>query len=125
MTRPREAVWEVLRHADEHLTAEQIAERAERLSPGVNLASVYRALALLADLDLVRESQLRDGEGARWEVAHPDEHFHLVCERCGEVTHHGGRLVDDIRRHLSTSHGFRAAAVELVVTGRCSDCADV
>lgn len=122
LTRPRRVVWQVLRRAGGHLTAEEIADRADATSPGVNLASVYRSLALLADLDLVRESRVGDGEAARWEIAHPDEHFHLVCEDCGEITHHAGDLVERVRDHLSDSHGFAVESVELVVTGRCRDC---
>ena len=55
-------------------------------------------------------------------LAHPDEHFHLVCDRCGDITHHRGTLVEEIAEHLLTGHGFRADSVELVVTGRCTRC---
>jgi Fur family transcriptional regulator, ferric uptake regulator len=123
LTRPREVVWEVLRRADGHLTAEQIADRAEQAAPGVNLASVYRALALLSDLDLVRESRLGEGDAAVWEMAHPDEHFHLVCGSCGDVSHHAGDLVEQVRTHLGGEHGFAVDSIELVVTGRCDSCA--
>lgn len=123
LTRPRMAVWQVLREASGHLTAEQVAAAVEKRSPGVNLASIYRSLALLADLDLVRESRVGEGDAARWEVAHPDEHFHLVCENCGEVTHHAGDLVDQVRAHLSAEHGFEARSVELIVSGLCARCA--
>lgn len=122
LTRPRQVVWQVLTAARDHLTAEQIAERAGTMSAGVNLASVYRSLTLLAELDLVRESRLGEGEAAHWEVAHPDEHFHLVCEDCGDVTHHAGDLVEQVRAHLDHGHGFEVETVELVVTGRCSRC---
>jgi Fur family ferric uptake transcriptional regulator len=124
LTRPRQVVWDVLRDAGGHLTAEEIADRVERQSAGVNLASVYRSLALLADLDLVRESRLGEGGAARWELAHPDEHFHLVCQRCGEVSHHVGDLVGRVREHLDAGHGFEVSSVELVVSGRCARCAD-
>lgn len=123
LTRPRQLVWEVLRDAGGHLTAEEIADRVEEVSPGVNLASVYRSLSLLSELDLVREARLGEGGAARWELAHPDEHFHLVCERCGEVSHHAGDLVEQVRAHLAAEHGFVARSVDLVVSGRCGECA--
>jgi Fur family transcriptional regulator, ferric uptake regulator len=122
-TRPRQVVWDVVRRAEAHLTAEEIAERAGRLAPGVNLASVYRSLALLADLELVRETRLGERDAARWELAHADEHFHLVCDDCGGVTHHAGDLVEQVRTHLAEEHGFEVDSVELVVSGRCAACA--
>lgn len=121
VTPQRRLVWGVLNEARRHLTAEEIADRIEIAQGGANLASVYRALALLSDLDLVRESRLGEG-GARWEIAHPDEHFHLVCDLCSDVTHHEGSLVEMVADHLRADHGFEPLSVELVVTGRCARC---
>jgi len=122
VTQPRQAVWRVLVDADGHLTVEEIAARVQRRDPGVNLASVYRSLALFEELELVRESRLAGEEASRWELAHPDEHFHLICERCGGVDHHAGDLVASIVEHLRTGHGFEAHQVELSVVGRCAAC---
>jgi Fur family ferric uptake transcriptional regulator len=123
VTRPRQAVWRALTDADDHLTVEEIAARVAEGNPGVNLASVYRSLALFAHLDLVRESRLGDEDVTRWELAHPDEHFHLVCEVCGRVDHHVGDLVTRIVEHLRSGHGFDARSVDLSVVGRCASCA--
>lgn len=121
VTPQRRLVWDVLHEARGHLTAEGIADRIAERRGEVNLASVYRALALLSDLDLVRESRLGES-GAHWEIAHPDEHFHLVCDGCGEVTHHAGTLVEMVADHLKEGHDFEPHTVELVVTGRCASC---
>jgi Fur family transcriptional regulator, ferric uptake regulator len=123
-THPRRAVWNALQAAAEapHLTAEEVAERVHRTRPEVNLASVYRTLALLRELGLVRESRLADGHPARWELAHPDEHFHVVCDRCGRVDHHVGSLVAEIVDHLRSSHHFVPERVDLVVHGHCVNC---
>lgn len=122
-TAPRRLVWEAIRSADGHLTVEQIARMVHRQDPSINLSSVYRALALFTELDLVRESNLGTDGGSRWEAAHPDDQFHLVCVVCGEVQHHTGDLVDEIRTHLQGDHRFAADRVELVVTGLCESCA--
>lgn len=122
-TRPRRAVWKALVDADDHLTAEELSARVEDVEPGVNLASVYRSLALFEELDLVRESRLGDEDAGRWELAHPDEHFHVVCQRCRAVEHHVGSLVEPIEEHLADGHGFEVETVDLTVTGRCADCA--
>lgn len=122
VTRPRRAVWRALVDAGRHLTAEELAERVQEREPGVNLASVYRSLALFDELDLVRESRLGDDDAGRWELAHPDEHFHLVCDVCGDIEHHVGTLVEQVRAHLHEGHGFEARNVELIVSGRCREC---
>lgn len=121
MTPQRQLVWEALRNAQHHLTAEQIHEAVSRTVPEFNLASVYRTLGLLAELGLAKEVQLGDSAG-HWEVAHPDDQFHLVCRRCHSVIHHPGDLVERIRTHLGTDHDFLAEDVDLVVHGVCADC---
>ena len=123
LTSPRWLVWSVLRSATGHLTAEEIARQVNAADPTVNISSVYRSLTLFEDLDLIRESHLGIDDAARWEIAHPDDHFHLVCRLCGRVDHHAGELVDQIRSHLGDHHDFTADGVDLVVTGICSDCA--
>lgn len=122
LTSPRWLVWSVLRSAGGHLTAEEIARLVNEADPTINISSVYRALTLFEDLDLVRESHLGIDDSARWEIAHPDDHFHMVCRLCGSVGHHEGELVDQIRSHLSDHHAFAADNVDLVVTGVCENC---
>ena len=122
VTRPRRAVWETLCAAEDHLTVEQVCARIRDAGHEVDTASVYRTLDLLEELGLARSSRLGDTEASRWEVAHPDEHFHLVCTSCGRVDHHIGSLVAQVRDHLDAGHGFAVDEVELTVTGRCSDC---
>ncbi len=123
VTGPRQAVWQALAESDSHLTADELARRVAAIDPSVNLASVYRSLTLFEELDLVRQSRLGGESAGRWELAHPDEHFHLVCRLCGDVDHHLGTLVQQVKDHLSGGHGFVVEEVELIVSGRCASCA--
>jgi Fur family ferric uptake transcriptional regulator len=123
LTSPRWLVWSALRSADGHLTAEAVTERVNDADPTINRSSVYRSLTLFEELHLVRRSHLGIDESARWEIAHPDDKFHLVCRSCGSVRHHAGELVGQIRSHLARNHRFVAESIDLVVTGKCADCA--
>lgn len=122
VTGPRRVVWDVLCSARRHLTAEEVAERARATDSAINRSSVYRSLGLFSELGIARESTLGPGSASHWEVAHPDDQFHLRCTVCGRVQHHTGDLVSEISGHLSTQHDFEAQHIELVVAGRCSDC---
>lgn len=122
LTGPRLAVWDAVAAGQSHLTADEIARRVRTSDPSVNLSSVYRSLALFAELGLVRESHLGADEAVHWELAHPDEQFHLKCTSCGRVEHHTGDLVARIESHLADSHGFHADRIELLVSGTCGGC---
>ena len=123
LTSPRWLAWSVLRAAHGHLTAEEVTDRVNEADPTINRSSIYRSLTLFEELDLVRRSYLGIDESARWEIAHPDDEFHLVCRSCGSVEHHAGELVGRIRSHLGEHHDFAADGIDLVVTGKCPDCA--
>ncbi len=125
VTVPRTRVWEALSASDGHLTVDQLSAAVHAADPSVNLASVYRALALFSELGLVRESRLGPTSASRWELAHSDHHFHVVCGQCGRVEHHGGSAVASIVTHLQRSHRFTVESVDLTVHGRCSDCRDL
>lgn len=125
VTSARKAVWTVLHATPHHLTAEQIHDRVRELEPDVNLASVYRTLALLAELDLAHEVAIGDGAG-RWELAHADEQVHLVCRGCGSIEHHpaDGLALEQLFGHLAGNHEFVPDGVDMIVHGRCGTCAD-
>ena len=123
LTPQRQLVWDALRRATAHLTAEEIHEEVSKTVPDFNVASVYRTLTLLEELQLARSVHIGDGKG-HWEIAHPDDEFHLVCRICGSVIHHHpSDIVQQVREHLSADHGFISERVDLVVHGFCADCA--
>lgn len=120
VTRARRVVWDALGTDAGHLNAQQIAERVAGIDPTVNLSSVYRALGLFAELNLVRESRL--GDAVSWERAHGDTFIHLVCDRCGAVQHHDSQLVAALRRQIDRTSAFAPATVDVRVSGRCGHC---
>ncbi|MGH8884127.1 MAG: Fur family transcriptional regulator [Egibacteraceae bacterium] len=123
LTPQRQLVWDALRRATAHLTAEEIHGEVSKTVPDFNVASVYRTLTLLEELGLAKSVHIGDGKG-HWEVTHPDDEFHLVCRICGKVIHHHpSDLVQRTREHLLTDHGFVSERVDLVVHGACADCA--
>lgn len=122
VTEPRLRVYELLRGGAGHLTADEIADALADDEDPVILSSVYRALAVLEELDLVRSTRLGEGDVSHWELSHPDEHFHVVCNTCGDVDHHRGSLVAVIEEHLSDGHGFAPEEITVLVRGTCASC---
>lgn len=123
VTQPRQLVWEVLSAGDGHLSAAEVAHLVRARDAGVNQSSVYRALALFAELDLVRESRSGDDSASTWEVRHPDGVIHLLCDACGVVLHHRTNRVEQLRKDLAGDGTFAPATIDVRVTGRCATCA--
>jgi Fur family ferric uptake transcriptional regulator len=124
-TRQREAVIRVLAGAGAgHLSAEEIAHAA-RATDGLGLATVYRTLAVLEQVGLVKSIDLGEGR-ARYEISDSPEHYHhhLVCTVCGRVEEVEHDLLQQIEEHVRARHGFTVRDHSLKLYGVCRACKD-
>ena len=119
----RLAVVEVLASTDEHLSAEQIGERAEQLRPGIHRATVYRALDALGEFGLVTHVHLgRAGTTYHLAGELAPRHLHLRCSDCGTVLDVAGDILDPVRRKLQRELDFHLAPEQVALVGLCKDC---
>ena len=116
-------MWRVLAESGAHLSAEMIWERTKGVLPGMELSTVYRALDALREADLVVESRLSEGP-ALYE-ARASAHPHLVCERCGKISHleaspEGNRGL--LAALAAGSKSFEVRELHVVARGICAEC---
>ena len=123
VTPARLAVVEVLANTEEHLSAEQIGERAEQLRPGIHRATVYRALDALGEFGLVTHVHLGRA-GTTYHLAGDlaPRHLHLRCSECGKVLDVAGDILDPARRKVLRELGFHLAPEQVALVGLCADC---
>jgi Fur family ferric uptake transcriptional regulator len=121
LTPQRTLIWEVVRGAGRHMTAEEIAAQVQTQLPDVNLSTVYRTLELLVSLDLVSETRLGSTR-TYFEVAPEPVHHHFVCESCGSVGHFSDELLDDLYASLRADQGFAPTGARATVFGVCGAC---
>ena len=124
VTPQRAHVWRLLAESGAHLSAEEIWEKARDGLPGMELSTVYRSLEALREADLVVESRLPEGP-ALFE-ARASSHPHLVCERCGKVSHSetSPEVTSGLLAALAAgSEGFEVREVQVVARGTCAECA--
>jgi Fur family ferric uptake transcriptional regulator len=123
VTPARLAVVEVLASTDEHLSAEQIGERAEQLRPGIHRATVYRALDALGEFGLVTHVHLgRAGTTYHLSGELAPRHLHLRCSECGTVYDAPGDILETARKKVARELGFHLAPEQVALVGICKDC---
>src|SRR5262245_17213096 len=84
LTRPRQAVLDIIEAADHHLTPAEIHKRARKKYPHLGLVTVYRTLDLLTELGYVQRVHFT--AGCHSYIAAPQGHaHHLVCSNCGKA----------------------------------------
>jgi Fur family ferric uptake transcriptional regulator len=121
LTRQRQLVLEVLEESDEHLDAETLHDRAKARDPNVSLATVYRSLAVLKEVGLVKEHRLGE-EHAHFEAVPDEPHYHFVCQRCGQVIEFGAPQLEQVVEELSDQQGVQVTDVHLLLSGYCAKC---
>jgi Fur family transcriptional regulator, ferric uptake regulator len=120
-TRQRMQVLETLAAEPHDATAQEIHARLRDQGERVGLATVYRALSVLRDREVVDELSHRSGESC-YRLCAPGHHHHLVCSSCHRVEELEGCEVDAWIARASKTHGFKPASHTLEVVGVCADC---
>ena len=120
VTRQRLAVLDALAELA-HADTESVITAVRRDLPEVSHQAIYDSLRALTTAGLARRIQ-PNGSVARYEVRVGDNHHHLVCRSCGEITD-----VDCATGHVpcltaADDHGFVIDEAEVIYWGTCPTC---
>lgn len=110
-----------------HLNTEEIYDIVKQRNPEMGLATVYRTLQLLDELEVVSSLNLEDG-CVRYELyANTGEHnhHHLICSNCGKVIEVEGDLLDDLESQIEREYDFKIMDHKLKFYGLCHKCKDL
>jgi Fur family ferric uptake transcriptional regulator len=105
-----------------HATAEQICDYVRRTDADVSLATVYRTLELLEELELVTHAHLEHG-APTYHSVRSEEHLHLVCRECNRVQDADADLGHALARAVEEQTGFQTDVRHMALHGLCAECA--
>ena len=120
MTRQRQAVYDIIVTAQEHLSAEEVYERLRRNTTNISLATVYNALEALVECGQIAKIPRTDDGPARydWQVG---AHHHARCVECGKIWDIDGEAV--VVHSKDSSHRFKAIGYKVEMIVACpQDC---
>ena len=120
ITPQREAIVQEVLRTRGHITPQDVARRVQRRMPAVNASTVYRTLATLEAVGLIRHAHLE--RGAEYHRADELEHVHLACSRCGAEDDLSLREAESLKRLLHRHQGFRPDLTHFAISGLCADC---
>lgn len=126
LTRPRRAVLEVLADVRRPLSVAELYGRLR--GRRVNLASVYRTVALLCRQDIMKVADTSRGT-QRFELSErfTGHHHHLVCQRCGAVQDFDGCVLRKpvlarLERRVRRATRFEVTGHDIRLYGVCGPC---
>jgi Fe2+ or Zn2+ uptake regulation protein len=117
-------ILSILNETSQHLDAEAIFELAHKRLPGLNLATVYRTLAVLKEMGLVEQRYFaRDHRREYYEAVGKREHYHFTCLDCGKVLEVETPRVRQAQRELGEALGLIFFHACVCFEGYCPECA--
>lgn len=116
MTEQRWAIIQAVGESRDHPDTDLVATRAKELDPDIGIATVYRTLTLLADLDIIQQHDFGDGR-ARYEIQ-TDHHHHLIDVDTGEIVEFRNHDLEAIKTRIAEELGYELVGHRLELYGR-------
>ena len=82
-SRQREAIKHYLINRHDHPTADMIYTAIREVYPNISLGTVYRNLTLLVEQGEILK--ISCGENSDRFDGRTDPHYHVICQKCGEI----------------------------------------
>ncbi len=119
MTNQREMILRELKKSKGHLTADELYERVKKFMPRISLATVYRNLEILSDVNMIRKLEI-SGRQKRFDSV-LEEHDHIYCVQCQRIDNLSIEP-GHIDLAMNETKGYTITGRRLEVTGLCPAC---
>ena len=117
----RRAILEAFLSNTGHPSVEMVFALVSRRFPSMSLATVYKTLTVLKEMDEVLELSFA-GQESRFDARMPKPHPHLVCTRCGRIVDPPFIDLAAATRDMARHTGFRIERHRLDFYGLCPSC---
>lgn len=106
-----------------HLSADDVYSTLKETYPNNGIATVYRTLELLEEIDVLNKIDFGDGR-ARYELTDDEahHHHHLICTSCGKIIEFEDDLLDSLEAAMERKTGFKIRDHVAKFYGLCADC---
>jgi Fur family transcriptional regulator, ferric uptake regulator len=116
MTDQRRTIIKILSEADDHPSVETLYERAKAQDESISMATVYRTLNMLDQLNLVIKHDFK-GTYSRFEINN-DTHYHLVDVENGDVIEFHSDEIEKLKERIAKELGYELVDYTLELYGR-------
>jgi len=121
ITPQRHAVLSILAASQEHPSVDQIYKEVKARFPTTSLATVYKTVSLLKELDEVLELGFHDGNN-RYDGNRPYPHPHVICTKCKKIMDPELATLDELSREMGRKTGYKIQSHRLDFFGVCPAC---
>ena len=121
ITPQRLAVLRILAASEGHPSVERVYETVRREFPTTSLATIYKTVHLLKQINEVLELGFPDRSN-RYDGNKPFPHPHVICVRCQKIIDLDLQSLEDMTAEVADETGFDILTHRLDFFGICGDC---
>jgi Fur family transcriptional regulator, peroxide stress response regulator len=121
ITPQRLAILKILAASEGHPSVDAIYKEVKALFPTTSLATVYKTVSLLKELNEVLELGFPDGSN-RYDGYNPVPHPHAICMTCKKIMDPELMNIDELSEEMSRKTGYKIFHHRLDFFGLCPDC---
>ena len=121
LTPQRVAILRILAASEDHPSVEQIYDRIKDAFPTTGMATIYKTVTLLKEMNEVLELGFADGSN-HYDGNRPYPHPHLICTQCGEIQDLDVPDLDEVVARVSQQIDYEVHSHRLDLYGVCPKC---
>ncbi len=119
-TPQRIAICRFTLNSRKHPSAQQVYDEVKKIHPTVSLATVYKTLQVLKELDLVQELNFPQAQ-ARFD-SYMKPHINLICLQCGSIIDLDDLTAEEVTKKVAAATKFKPNGQRIDVYGTCQKC---
>ena len=126
-TKARAALLEFLQeNSDRGFSSIDLLTYLQLNIEGVNKTTVYRNLDRLCEQGVIYKYRETNHEGWFYQYSKEhtqcNKHMHGKCSQCGKLFHIDEDFVNEFKKQVKKTYGFRVDLGKTIIVGMCDDC---
>ena len=105
-TEQRKAIWDEIRHSNEHRDAEDIYLKLKSNGVSVSRATVYRTIDVLVKNRLVRKMDVGEGRSLFEPRLDDKHHDHMICIDTGDIIEFYNEELENLQDKIAAENGY-------------------
>jgi Fur family ferric uptake transcriptional regulator len=117
LTEQRKIIARVIANSQDHPDVEEIYNRANKIDSNIGLATVYRAIKLFEEKNVISKLEIGDGK-SRYEIqGYDDHHHHLIDIISGKIIEFEDSELEQLKERIAKRLGYKLIDHKLELWG--------
>ena len=116
MTEQRKIIAQVLSESKDHPDVELVYKRASSIDNNIGIATVYRAIKLFEENNIIEKHEFGDGR-YRYEEVREEHHDHLIDIKSGKVIEFQNDAIEELQKKVAEQLGYELVDHRLELYG--------